>query len=149
MANWLKEIAERVIGLKPHEIMDFIQNVVRKEKRETSFRDERPWYDWNYAFLERNSQIVQIKNETPLESSRAKLTKESTDKWYTIIFQTVWHFASASRLKFSHDFQNKVIGSSKSMKFAYQKESQPIHWPIVFRVRLVCISSRFYKTRGQ
>ena len=42
MANWLKEIAERVIGLKPHEIMDFIQNVVRKEKRETSFRDERP-----------------------------------------------------------------------------------------------------------
>ena len=82
MANWLKEMAERVIELKPHEFMDFIQNVVRKEKRETSFRDERPWYDWNYAFLERNSQIVQIKNETPLESSRAKLTKESTDKWY-------------------------------------------------------------------
>ena len=42
-----------------------------------------------------------------------------------------------------------VVGSSKSMKFAYQTESQPIHWPIVFRVRLVCISSRFYKTRGQ
>ena len=38
-----------------------------------------------------------------------------------------------------------VIGSSKSMKFAYQTESQPIHWPIVFRVRLVCISSRFKK----
>lgn len=52
------------------------------KKRETSFRDERPGYDWYYAFLERNSQIVQIRNETPLESSRTKLTKESTDKWY-------------------------------------------------------------------
>ena len=71
MANWLKEMAERGMGLKPHEFMDFIQNVVSKEKRETSFRDERPGYDWYYAFLERNSQIVQIRNETPLESRRA------------------------------------------------------------------------------
>lgn len=31
MANWLKETAERGMGLKPHEVKDFIQNVVRKE----------------------------------------------------------------------------------------------------------------------
>ena len=41
------------------------------------------------------------------------------------------------------------IGSSKSMKFAYQTESQPIHWPIVVSVRSMSISYRFYKTRGQ
>ena len=32
------------------------------------------------------------------------------------------------------------IGSSKSMKFAYQTEYQPKHWPIVFSVRSVGIS---------
>ena len=62
------------------------------------------------------------------------------------ILLCTWHFASASRLKFSHD---DFKTDNESMKFAYQTESQPIHWPIVFRVRSMGISSRFYKTRGQ
>ena len=40
------------------------------------------------------------------------------------------------------------IGSSKSMKFAYQTESQPIHRPIVISVCSMSISYRIYKTRG-
>ena len=68
----------------------------------------------------------------------------------TIIFQTAWSFASASRLKFlQDDFQTDSDWIFKINEFAYQTESQPIYWPIVFRVRSVCISLRFYKTCGQ
>ena len=73
-----------------------------------------------------------------------------SSSWSTIIFQTVWHFASASRLNFSHDdFLTDSDWVFKINELAYQTESQPMHWPIVHRVRSVCISSRFYKTRGQ
>lgn len=82
MANWLKEMSERGMGLKPYEFMDFVQGIVQKESRKTPFKDGRPGYDWYYAFLERNKHIVQLRTETPLESSRAKLTKEQTDRWY-------------------------------------------------------------------
>lgn len=82
MANWLKEMSERGMGLKPYEFMDFVQEIVQKENRKTPFKDGRPGYDWYCAFLERNKQIVQLRTETPLESSRAKLTKVQTDRWY-------------------------------------------------------------------
>ena len=69
-----------------------------------------------------------------------------SSSWSTIIFQTVWHFASASRLNFSHDdFLSDSDWVFKINELAYQTESQPMHWPIVHRVRSVCISSRFYK----
>ena len=82
MAKWLKEMSERGMGLKPYEFMDFVQEFVKKDKRKTPFKDGRPGYDWYYAFLKRNENIVELRNETPLESCRAKLIKEQTDRWY-------------------------------------------------------------------
>ena len=38
---------------------------------------------------------------------RVCMIKHYAEHSYTIIFQTVWHFASASSLKFSHDDHNK------------------------------------------
>lgn len=81
-AKWLSEMAQRDMGLKPGEFLDFVQNIVKQEKRMTPFKDERPSHDWYYAFMARNSQLLQIRKETPIETSRAKLTKEKTEKWY-------------------------------------------------------------------
>ena len=83
MATWLKEMAERGMGLKPGECLDFIQKMVQTEKRETPFINGRPGYDWYRAFLARNSHIIQIRQDSALESCRAKVTKESIDKWFT------------------------------------------------------------------
>lgn len=82
MAHWLQEMANRGMGLKPAEFLDFIQNIVTTEKKQTKFTNNRPGYDWYYAFMKRNAHIVEIRTETPLETCRAKLTKEKTDKWY-------------------------------------------------------------------
>jgi len=80
----LKEISERGIAFKPGEFIDFVQDVVVKEKTKTLFVNGRPSYDWYSAFMARNSHIVEIRQETALESRRAKTTKESSiDSWYS------------------------------------------------------------------
>ena len=59
---------------------------------------------------------------------------------YTIIFQTVWHFASASSLKCSHDDHKKTtIGSSISMKLAYQTQTKQYNE----QSHLVCVEHDF------
>lgn len=83
MATWLKEMAERGMGLKLSEFLDFVQNVVNKEKRITPFKNGRPSHDWYRAFMARNNHIIQIRQETSLEACRAKLTKDKVDRWYS------------------------------------------------------------------
>ena len=82
MANWLTEMARRGMGLTPKEFLTFVQNLLLKEKRKNPFKDGRPGYDWYYAFLARNQDIVQSRREVPLEYSRSKLTREKIDTWY-------------------------------------------------------------------
>ncbi|XP_062576029.1 uncharacterized protein LOC134237890 [Saccostrea cucullata] len=82
-AKWLSEMAERGMGFKPSEFLDFVETVVRRENRKTPFKNNRPSYDWYYKFMSRNSHIVKTRKETPLETCRAKLTKEKTDNWYS------------------------------------------------------------------
>lgn len=82
MATWLKEMSERGMGLQRFEFLDFVQNLVVKEGRKTPFKEGRPSHEWYRAFLSRNSHIIQTRHETPLESCRAKLTKDHVDKWF-------------------------------------------------------------------
>jgi len=76
-------MAERAMGLKPPEFLDFVQSVVNKEKRITPFKYGRPSRDWYKSFVNRNSHIIHRRAETSLETCRAKLTKDKVDKWYS------------------------------------------------------------------
>lgn len=71
------------MGLRPAEFLDFIQRLVNEEKRLTPFKDGRPSYEWYRSFMARNNHIIQTRHETPLESCRAKLTRDTVDAWYT------------------------------------------------------------------
>ena len=52
-----------------------------------------------------------------------------------IIFQTVWHFASARRLKFSHDDHNKDNDWIFNFnEISISNTNQTIQWPIAFGV---------------
>lgn len=44
-----------------------------------------PSHDWYYSFMVRNYEIVDIRPQTSLEASRAKLNKEEFDRWYICI----------------------------------------------------------------
>lgn len=82
MATWLREMAERGMGLKPQEFLDFVQGVVRKEGKPNNFKDGRPGHDWYYAFMARNAEVVEPRKETPLEMCRAKVNKTKLDTWF-------------------------------------------------------------------
>lgn len=83
MANWLSEMSQRGMGLKMCEFLDFVQSVVKKEKRQTPFKNGRPGKKWYYSFLKRNSNIISSRVETSLELKRSQLTKDKLDPWYT------------------------------------------------------------------
>ncbi|KAH3820405.1 hypothetical protein DPMN_122151 [Dreissena polymorpha] len=57
MASWLSEMAQRGMGLRTCEFLDFVQDVVKREKRKTPFTDGRPGYSWYIAFMNRNSNL--------------------------------------------------------------------------------------------
>ena len=61
----------------------------------------------------------------------------------TIIFQTVWHFASASSLKFSHDDHNKDNDWIFNLnEISISNTNQTIQWPIAFGVSRARICSK-------
>lgn len=82
MARWLCEMSQRDMGLRMCKFLDFVQSVVKKENRQTPFRDGRPGKKWYYSFMNRNSHIISSRIETPLELKRSKVTKEKIDTWY-------------------------------------------------------------------
>ena len=83
MAEWLSEMAQRGFGLRMCEFLDFVQDIVKREKRTTPFKDGRPGKKWYYAFLNRNRHIISPRSESDLEMKRSKVTKEKTDIWYS------------------------------------------------------------------
>ncbi|KAH3861890.1 hypothetical protein DPMN_024843 [Dreissena polymorpha] len=114
----------RGMGLKPGEFLDFVQKGVKEENKSTPFKDDRPGYDWYNAFMSRNSNIIQLRQETPLESCRAKLSKESIDKWYSCYKNFIMnlglidkpkHISNADESGFSMGSKSgKVIGPLKA-----------------------------------
>jgi hypothetical protein len=81
LAKWIVEMAKRGMVLKPGEVLDFVESIINKEKRQTSFKSGRPSHDWLYAFMAINSAILQVRKETMAETCREKVTKEKTDEW--------------------------------------------------------------------
>jgi len=82
-AEYLSEMAKRGMGLRPGEFLDLIQEIVSKEGRNTPFKNGRPSYDWYRHFMSRHKDILGLRHEVLLESSRAKLTKTKLDDWYS------------------------------------------------------------------
>jgi len=59
MAKWLSEMAQRGMGLAPSDFLDFVQDIIKKEKRKTVFKNDKPSYTWYYNFMAGNSHIVE------------------------------------------------------------------------------------------
>jgi hypothetical protein len=84
MAEWLSEMTQRGLGLKPCAFLDFLQDSVKQEPRKTPFKSGRPGKKWYYAFLNRNKHIISSRTETDSEMKRSKVTKQKTDEWFNM-----------------------------------------------------------------
>lgn len=83
MALCLSEMAQKGMGLRTCEFLDFVQDIVKKENRKTPFKNGRPGNQWYAAFKNRNSHIIDKRTETPLELKRSKVAMDVTDKGYS------------------------------------------------------------------
>ncbi|XP_062605485.1 uncharacterized protein LOC134267284 [Saccostrea cucullata] len=112
-ANYLSEMAQRGMGLRPTEFLDFVENIMKKDKRENPFKDDRPSWDWYYGFLRRNSHIIQKRTETPLEISRAKVTVKEIDEWFDKykIFMSDNHLLDKPERVYNADETGFTMGS--------------------------------------
>lgn len=82
IAHYVSEMALRGMGLGPSDILDLVQNFLKKEKRKNMFKDSRPSYAWYYGFMARHTDKLEKRKETLLEASRSKVTKDVVDKWF-------------------------------------------------------------------
>jgi len=76
-------MAKRGMGLRPGDFLHLFQEIDLKEGRNTQFTNGRPSYDWYRHFMSRHKDILGLRHEVLLESSRAKLTKTKLDDWYS------------------------------------------------------------------
>ena len=113
MARYLSEIAQRGMGLRSTEFFDFVENLMKKDKREKRFKDGRPSWDWYYGFMNRNSHIIQKRNETSLEISRAKVTIQEMDDWFNSynIFMSDNHLLDKPERVYNADKTGFTMGS--------------------------------------
>ncbi|KAJ8315644.1 hypothetical protein KUTeg_007794 [Tegillarca granosa] len=82
IANYVSEMALRGMGLGPSDIIDLVQEFLKKEKRKTPFKDNRPSYTWYYGFMGRHFNKLEKRKETLLEASRSKVTPQAMDNWF-------------------------------------------------------------------
>ena len=100
MARYLSEMAQ-------------VENLMKKDKREKRFKDGRPSWDWYYGFMNRNSHIIQKRNETSLEISRAKVTIQEMDDWFNSynIFMSDNHLLDKPERVYNADETGFTMGS--------------------------------------
>ncbi|XP_038046939.1 uncharacterized protein LOC119721120 [Patiria miniata] len=89
LSRWLSEMAKRGMGLSPGEFLDFVEEIIKKEKSCRNFKSSRPSYTWYYSFMARNSDVVERRKEASLESSRIKVTQSKLDRWFDSYYQFV------------------------------------------------------------
>lgn len=46
------------MGLRLIEFLDFVENIMKNDKRRKIFKDGRLSWDWYYVFMKRNKYIV-------------------------------------------------------------------------------------------
>lgn len=74
MASRIKSLAQWGFGLTRTEILDAVQEYVKKNNLETHFRNGRPGLDWLEGFMKRHN--LSLKKPEILDASRRKATSD-------------------------------------------------------------------------
>ena len=131
MAKWLSEMSKRGMGLGPAEFLDFVQNVIKKDKRRNSFVNDRPSYTWYYNFMARNGHLVEKRNESTLENSRAKVTTKQLSAWFENYrkFVSELHMLDKPHRIYNADESGFSMGSKASTVIGPTKGEYPRNVP--------------------
>lgn len=81
LVEWCTRLAKCGFPIKEEDLLNTVQNIVKDDKRQTPFKNDRPGRKWYSSFLRRNPQLT---HRTPegLSKGRAIITEEYIKKWF-------------------------------------------------------------------
>lgn len=131
MAKWLSEMSRRGMGLGVADFLDFVTAILKKDKRKNKFKNDRPSYTWYYSFMARNAHIVEIRKESSLESSRAKVTSAELDNWFSKYYKFVseLHLLDKPNRVYNADESGFSMGSKAGSVIGPTKSDFPGNLP--------------------
>lgn len=88
LENWLKQLAKTGFPQKKNDLINTVQKIITKEKRETPFKEGRPGEKWYSGFLKRHPDLT-LREPEGLTRSRAIITEEYIRKWFKELIEYV------------------------------------------------------------
>lgn len=82
LVQWCANMSKCGFPLKPDDLLNTVQKIVKDDGRPTPFSNGRPGRTWYNSFLKRNPELT---HRTPegISKGRARITKEYLNSWFT------------------------------------------------------------------
>lgn len=81
LEKWIFHVAKAGFPVSKDQLLDSVQVLLNKSKRETVFTDNRPGRKWYQAFIRRHPLVVEKECQN-LTSARANVTEEGLRRWF-------------------------------------------------------------------
>lgn len=121
LVTWIIHIGNRGFPVTKDQLLDSVKMLIKKLKRESPFKDDRPGRHWYEAFLKRHPQLS-LRTPQNLTKSRASVTEAKIRSW----FQEVKTYLKDSNcLDVCHD-PRRVFNTDEAAFFLNPKEAKVI-----------------------
>ena len=81
LVQWIINMSQRGFPITKNELLDCVQNFVKKTNNSTPFKCGRPSVKWYKSFLKRNPEIAERMSQN-LTKTRASITEVAIKKWF-------------------------------------------------------------------
>lgn len=81
LVNWIIHLSKCGFPVTKEQLLDTVQAIVVKTKKETPFKDGRPGRHWYKAFLKRNHELTERMSQN-LTKRRANITEQALEGWF-------------------------------------------------------------------
>lgn len=87
LEKWILHIADAGFPTSKEQLLDSVQMILNKSKRQTIFTDNRPGRKWYQGFRRRHPLVVEKESQN-LNGARASVTEENLRGWYDEVYQS-------------------------------------------------------------
>lgn len=116
LEKWIFYSADAGFPISKDQLLDSVQVLLNKSKRETVFTDNRPGRKWYEAFTKRHPLVVEREAQN-LTSARANVTEDGLRGWYAEVKQ---YLSKTNHLDIL-DFPDRIFNMDESGFFLNPK----------------------------
>lgn len=88
LQKWIFHVADAGFPITKDQLLDSVQMILKKAKRDTMFTDNRPGRKW-YEGFRRRHPLISEKESQNLNGGRASVSEENLRGWYDEVHQSL------------------------------------------------------------